>query len=134
MIVHDREENVVLLAEVKAAPLTTLAITAIVERQTGIEGDGGVPLPHTSINNSSVKNSRLQIFLPMPQTGDIHYRLIELGVQGEASSADWAYQQIQCLFGEDDNLFTDFCNYWSRAFRAYDRAAREPGAAIDPVY
>lgn len=135
VIIHDETESVVLLAEVKASPLTTLPLGVIVEEQTEL-GDGGEPVPcsHSPTDNSFLASSNLHIILPKLEDDGWNYELVPLGVKGSSSSATWAYEQIGRVFGEDDQLFYRYFQFWNIAYSAYNKAARGRGTLPEPVY
>lgn len=135
VIIHDETENVILLAEVKAAPLTTLALAASVEVQTEI-GDEGEPIPcsHSPTDNSFLASSNLQMILPQLDDVDWNYELIDLGVKGSRGSATWAYEQIGRNFGEDNQLFYRYFQFWNIAYSAYNKTARGRGKLPQAVY
>lgn len=130
MIVYDPVNRVVLLAEVKVAPLTTLPLAVSIDKQTGQGEAGIIELLHTAMDNAFLNGSDLNIYLPMPQESSPFYRLIPLGRRGNVPPASWAYEQIYHLFGEDDRLFADFFHFWHRAYQAYTKKNKP----VDPVY
>ncbi|MBD2776768.1 hypothetical protein [Iningainema tapete] len=135
VIIYDETEKVVLLAEVKAAPLTTLALAVPVELQTEL-GEDGEPVPrlHAATDNSFLTSSNLHILLPKFQKESWHYDLINLGVKGSSSSSTWAYEQIGRVFGNDNQLFYRYFQFWNIAYSAYNKAARGKGTLPEPVY
>lgn len=135
VIIHDETESVVLLVEVKAAPLTTLPLAVNVEVQTEL-GDNGepVPRPHSPTDNSFLASSNLHIILPKLEEDGWNYELVPLGVKGSNSSATWAYEQIGRVFSEEDQLFYRYFQFWNIAYSAYNKAARGRGNLPEPVY
>jgi len=135
VIIYDETESVILLVEVKAAPLTTLALAVSVEAQTEI-GNEGEPVPclHTPTDNSFLASSNLQIILPKLEDSAWNYELISLGVKGSNKSTTWAYEQIGRVFGEDDQIFYRYFQFWNIAYSAYNKAARGRGTLPEPVY
>ena len=135
LIIYDETESAVLLAEVKAAPLTTLALAVPVELQTEL-GDDGTPVPrsHSATDNSFLTSSDLHIFLPNLEDQSWNYELISLGVKGNRSSSTWVYEQIGRVFGEDDQLFNRYFQFWNIAYAAYNKKARGREALPEPVY
>ncbi len=99
VIIYDETESVVLLAEVKAAPLMTLALAVPIEVQTQL-GDDGEPVPcsHSATDNTFVTLSNLHIIIPEIQNERWHNELISLGIKGSSSSSTWAYEQIDSIF------------------------------------
>ncbi|MDD1466760.1 hypothetical protein MEO43_15995, partial [Dolichospermum sp. ST_sed5] len=65
VIIYDEKENIVLLSEVKAAPLTTLPLAVPVEIQTELGEEGELlSRSHSSTDNSFLSSSNLHIILP----------------------------------------------------------------------
>ncbi len=135
VIIHDEAESVVLLAEVKAAPLTTLALAVPVEVQTELEDDGEpVPCSHSATDNSFLTSSNLHILIPNLQDKAWNYELISLGVKGSSSSSTWAYEQISRVFSNDNQLFNRYFQFWTVAYSAYNKTARGRETLPEPVY
>jgi hypothetical protein len=134
VIIYDEEEKIVLLTEVKAAPLTTLALAVPVELQTELGNEGEPVLRlHGATDNSFLTSSNLHILLPKLQKEGWHYELINLGVKGSSSST-WAYEQIGRVFSNDKQLFYRYFQFWNIAYSAYNKAARLRGTLPEPVY
>lgn len=135
VIIHDETESIVLLAEVKAAPLTTLALAVPVEVQTEL-GNEGEPIPctHSATDNSFLALSNLHIILPGLQEEGWNYELISLGVKGSNISSTWAYEQVGRVFSSDDQLFNRYFRFWVVAYSAYNKTARGRGTLPESVY
>ncbi|KAF3887578.1 MULTISPECIES: alpha-amylase family protein [Nostocales] len=135
VIIHDETQDVVLLAEVKAAPLTTLPLAVKVEVQTEVD-DNGEPIPrlHSATDNSFLTSSQMNIMLPKLEDDRWNYELVPLGVRGSSSSTKWAYEQIGKVFGEEDELFYRYFQFWNIAYSAYNKAVRGRGTLPEPVY
>ncbi|MEI1376598.1 hypothetical protein PQG02_18825 [Nostoc sp. UHCC 0926] len=135
VIIHDEKESIVLLAEVKAAPLTTLALAAKVEVQTEM-GENGEPIPcsHCPTDNSFLASSNLYIILPKLEEDYWNYELVDLGVKASHSSPTWAYEQMGRSFGLDNQLFYRYFQFWNIAYSAYNKAARGRGTIPEAVY
>ncbi|MFH7028546.1 MAG: hypothetical protein ACHBN1_24925 [Heteroscytonema crispum UTEX LB 1556] len=135
VIIHDETESVILLAEVKAAPLTTLSLATTVEVQTELQDDGElVACSHSPTDNSFLTSSNLYLILPKLEDNGWNYELINLGIKGSRNSATWTYEQIGRVFGEDDQLFYRYFQFWNIAYSAYNKAARGRGKLPEPVY
>jgi hypothetical protein len=132
IIVYDEAVKTVLLAEVKAAPLTTLPLAVRVEKQTGLEADEVVSLEHSTSSNPFLDSHPLSLFLPTSEGGN--HRLIALGTRDKASGDNWTYTAINRVFSEDKTLFPDYFKFWMRTYQAYDRSERQGNASVDPVY
>jgi hypothetical protein len=135
VIIHDETENVILLAEVKAAPLTTLSLAVNVEVQTELGKDGEpIPCSHSPTDNSFLASSNLHIILPKLENEGWKYELVPLGVKDRSSPTKWVYEQIGRIFGEDDQLFYRYFQFWNVAYSAYNKTARGRGTLPEPVY
>ncbi|MFB8790401.1 MAG: hypothetical protein U7123_16505 [Potamolinea sp.] len=135
VIIHDEINVVLLLAEVKAAPLTTLALAVPVEVQTEL-GNEGEPVPclHSATDNSFLSSSNLHLILPKLQDEGWHYDLVSLGVKGSHNSSTWTYEQIGRVFSTDNQLFNRYFQFWVVAYSAYNKTARGRGTLPEPVY
>lgn len=135
VIIHDEAESIVLLAEVKATPLTTLALAVPIEVQTELGNEGEpVPCSHCATDNSFLTSSNLHIVLPTLQEEGWDYELISLGVKGSNSSLTWTYEQIGRVFTSDAQLFNRYFRFWVVAYSAYNKTARGRGTLPEPVY
>ncbi|MFB2924095.1 MULTISPECIES: hypothetical protein [Aerosakkonema] len=134
VIIYDETESVVLLAEVKAAPLMTLTVAVPIEVQTQL-GEDGEPIPcsHSATDNTFLTSSNLHILLPELQEEHWHNELISLGIKGSSSSSTWAYEQI-CRIFADNQLFNRYFKSWVVAFSAYNKNARGRGSLAEPIY
>ncbi len=135
VIIHDETENIVLLAEVKAAPLTTLALAVPAEVQKSIEDeDELVACGHAATNNPFLTSSELHILLPKLQERTWGYDLVYLGVKGKENYATWTYQQIGRVLREDEQLFYRYFQYWHMAYSAYNKNLWSSNILPQPVY
>lgn len=121
MIIQDVENNVVLIAEVKAAPLSTLPLIVSSEKMTEVQGDAITELEHTGVDNSAVHSSTFNIMLPIRQDENWSYELIQLGKMDESPDL-WAYESIQMAFESDEGLFKRYFDFWEQAILAYQSA------------
>ena len=135
VIIYDESEKIALLAEVKAAPLTTLPLAVHCERLTEATSEGSaVELSHTRADNPSIASSLLQLVLPNRNAPNSSYELVPLGTPGTSDLKHWFYTQLERLFGVNDKLFRGYFQFWMRAYQAYNKAEREKNAALDAVY
>ncbi len=124
IIIYDKQKNIVLLAEVKAAPLTTLAVAVPSETLTETVDGIIVNLAHSPVDNSFLSSSLLHLLLPVAEDNKWTYRLINLGAKGTQDSKVWFYNQIGKVLSEDKNLFADYFRFWVKAFEAYKLGTR----------
>lgn len=122
VVFHDEEKNIVLLGEVKASPLTTLALAVESERQTAMQGEQTIFRVHTISDNSSLNQSRFNLFLPKIDGSSWSYELVGLGIKGEAIIKDWFYEGVRDAIVNDETLFARYFEFWQRAFTVYDKA------------
>jgi hypothetical protein len=134
VLIHDELENVILLAEVKAAPLTTLALAVLSERQTITEMGEITSRPHSVTDNSSLSNSHFNLFLPISKGDAWNYKLVDLGVKGNASTKEWFYEQVREAIVKDGKLFSKYFDFWQRAFLAYNKKEKVKDSVHDVVY
>ncbi|MEB3215340.1 MAG: hypothetical protein VKN72_03635 [Nostocales cyanobacterium 94392] len=135
VIIYDEVENTLLLAEVKAAPLTTLPLAVVVETQTEIGDEGELrPCSHSSYDNSFLNLSNLNFVLPKLENKIWSYELISLGVRGSRSTQTWTYEQINIVLHENSQLFSQYFKFWNISYAAYNKTARLKGTLPEPVY
>lgn len=135
LIVWDSQNNIVLMAEVKAAPLTTLALAVPCETQTELSDEGEViNLSHGPLDNSSLGKSDFHLLLPQLDGVNWKPELISLGIRPPTEHQAWIYRQMQRVFSQDEQLFGRYFRFWERAFAAYSKGEWVKGVAPDPVY
>jgi hypothetical protein len=135
IVIWDKQRNIVLMAEAKAAPLTTLALAIPCETQTGLNEDSQVVnLAHEPIDNSFLNKSEFHLLLPQIEELKWKYDLISLGIRSSTQSEAWLYQQMIRVFSQDEQIFGRYFQFWERAFVAYSRSDWTRGIAPDPVY
>lgn len=122
VIFYDEANRVALLAEIKAAPLTTLPLAAKASM-----GAGHQPKAHNHIEME-------ELFALLPQAGSPSYRLLNIGKRADVSKKAWAFHQFERLLRDDDALFADYFRFWLRAYHAYNKTERKTDAPIDPVF
>lgn len=120
MLIYDRRENVVLLAEIKAAPLTTLALAVSSDEMTSsINGDEPVPITtHSPATNPFIKTSQLLLFMPIKNDGGMSYRFINLG-KVDTLDRNWSYTSLERALHQDSNFFDNYLQFWLEAFESY---------------
>lgn len=124
ILIHDEKENVLLLAEVKAAPLITLPLLVRSEEKLTdlIEGEI-VELPHTAVDNSSLASANICLLIPIHKDGLWHSKLVEFQTkEGNLTNTNWAYTQLENIFKGNNDLFDLYLDSWQRAFEAYQVA------------
>ncbi|HEU5227445.1 MAG TPA: hypothetical protein VFU49_06495 [Ktedonobacteraceae bacterium] len=132
MIIYEESTKTVLLSEIKAAPLQTLALAVSSEHLTEAQEDGSVvPINmHVSSDNISLSSSELYMCLPLRSEGQINYELISLGSVNKTEDGTWAYKCIEQALDRDNSVFERYLEFWSAAFAAY----RSNNAQKDNVY
>jgi hypothetical protein len=121
MIIQDNTSNVILIAEVKAAPLLTLPLFVKSERMTAVKGDAIIELQHSGVDNSSIHSSEFNIMLPVQRGESWNYELIPLG-RMENTPELWVYDRLQIAFQTDNDLFKRYFHFWDKAIEAYQSA------------
>lgn len=120
MLIYDRRENVVLLAEIKAAPLTTLALAVSSDEMTS-SIDGGEPTPittHSPANNPFLSASELLLFMPINNGSSRSYRFVRLG-KVDTVDRNWSYMSLERALDLDSKFFDDYLQFWLEAFESY---------------
>jgi len=134
VLFHDELEKIILLAEVKAAPLTTLALAVMSERQTITENGEVTFRTHSVSDNSSLNNSNFKLFLPTHEGNSWNYDLIDLGIKGNALTKEWFYERVREIISKDESLFSIYFDFWRRAFVAYNKKEKTKDSSHDVVY
>ena len=134
VVIYDPVNKIALLAEVKAAPLTTLPLVTDSEVQTVTGEDGEVkPRPHDVSDNSNLTTSEIKLLLPVPVENEWTYELITLGIKG-ANPPSWFYESLTALLENDDDLFERYFLFWRKAFGAYDKTGKVKNIPHSNVY
>lgn len=120
MLIYDVHKDVVLLAEIKAAPLATLPL--VIPSDEMIESvDGGDPIAvssHSLSDNPFLNSSELFLFLPLRKEGSNRYRFVSLG-NAHMKETGWAYKQLRHILERDSDFFREYLDFWLEAFEAY---------------
>lgn len=123
ILIHDELEKILLLAEVKAAPLMTLPLLVLSEKITDLVNGEITEIPHSAVDNSSLTSSNICLLLPLFQDGAWNNKLIELQTKDDnLSNPNWAYKQLEIVFKRNYDLFNLYLDTWIRAFDAYQVA------------
>jgi len=130
IIVLDKKNDIVLLAEVKAAPLTTLALAV----QSSPQNDEGEVVVHCPKNNLDVEKSEFCLLLPELEQSKWKPKLVSLGVKNKQPMEEWVYSQLSHVFREDQHLFGRYFQFWQKAFGEYSRDTSIRGSVPEPVY
>ncbi|PSF37068.1 hypothetical protein C7H19_11540 [Aphanothece hegewaldii CCALA 016] len=136
IIIEDKQNNnIVLMGEVKAAPLTTLALAVQCDAQLGQNAEGKV-VNHKpqSLENSFLAQSEFYLLLPQLEGSKWKPELISLGVKNNEPIEEWVYRQLFRVFSEDKKLFGRYFQFWEKAFVAYTRSEWIKDSDPDPVY
>ena len=135
VIVFDAANEIALLAEIKAAPLTTLPLAVSSEAQFITDEDGKViSRPHSDAENSSMSSSEFNLLLPKIENDVWTYELVPLGIKGEGKSTGWFYDRLATVLNDGGNLFERYFEFWRKAYGAYDKSKREKGVPHTNVY
>lgn len=125
MLIFDERENIVLLSEIKAAPLVTLALVVKSEQLTdAIDGEAVAVTTHTRSDNSFLHSSEIYLFLPTKKSEDDSYRLVSLGTKLSQTDKTWAYKGIGQALQSDTTFFHEYLDFWIEAFDAYKEGNR----------
>jgi hypothetical protein len=128
MLILDEEEKTILLSEVKASPLTTLALAFKCEKETETT-DEGIRFITTHTGKSPILGSaEIYIFLPISQGQTKNYRLVSLGIKGEQIDKTWGYKGIEQVLDRDDTFFNEYLDFWAEAFEAYAKNDESRGS------
>lgn len=123
MIIFEESTHTVLLSEIKAAPLQTLALAVPSDRLTDAQDNGEiVPInAHVSSYNASLSVSEIHMSLPIVQNGlsGYSYKLVSLGSANRIADSTWAYRGIEQALDRDASLFDEFLDFWIEAFQTY---------------
>ncbi|MEI7556425.1 hypothetical protein [Candidatus Chlorohelix sp.] len=121
MIIYDRQNNIVLLAEVKAAPLTTLALATVSEAlQESIDGNLVFVSEHKPSTVPVLHTAELFLSLPIVEEDKTAIKLFSLGVRGTQDSLTWAYKRITDIVSTTQSFFEDYIKFWLVAYKSYE--------------
>lgn len=132
MIIYEESTKTVLLSEIKAAPLQTLALAVPSEKLTEAQEDGRVtPInTHVTSDNIFLSSSEMYMCLPLKQSGQTDYELISLGSMSKTEDRTWAYKRIEQAIDRDTGFFERYLKFWAIAFEAY----KSNNAQRDKIY
>lgn len=131
VIIRDEQNKVLLLAEVKASPLITLAIAAKTEVQTTLtDTDSITPLNHLPTLHLSLRTSDSYIFLPKLEETTWSYNLVSLGILNNEPYQ--VYRQLAHSLEQNQKIFNEYLDFWLQAYRSYQ--SRRNNSAIDRSY
>jgi hypothetical protein len=122
MIIFDESTKTVLLSEIKAAPLQTLALAVSSDSLTEVQENGEISFitTHVATDNTSLSSSEIHMCLPIMRKGLISYKLVSLSSANRISSdSAWAYRRIEQALDKDTLLFDEFLEFWVEAFKTY---------------
>lgn len=125
----DKTTNPITLffAEIKAAPLTTLPLTAPAQQMT-IEKDGTIPFSKHRVSDfSTLFGTELAIYVPEP-TSEKHQwfgHLYYLGHKKDQTDQTWAYQGLTDLL-DNTTMFMHYLDFWKTAFWNYKHRNPHP--------
>lgn len=121
VIIRDIKNEIYLIAEVKAAPLLTVPIATRCERITEIDEGELVFSKHAMIDNPTVRNSRMSLYLPAyGNTREAFYPI----------DIDWSkescfFDAILSLIKKHPSFFDSYLNFWIVAFNAYKNKTKD---------
>jgi hypothetical protein len=134
VVIYDPVSKITLLAEVKAAPLTTLPLVIASEIQNVTGEDGKVkPRLHDQSDNSNLTTSEIKLLLPVSNADIWEYELVSLGIKG-TDPPDWFYKRLTDVLRTDTELFNRYFIFWRKAFAAYNKSEKEPNTSHSNVY
>jgi hypothetical protein len=121
MIIYDPSTGTVLLAEIKAAPLQTLALAVASDKLTEAREDGEIVsiTTHTPSDNTTLSSSELYMCLPILHDSSTPYKLISLGSTNRIDDKSWAYRRIEQALDNNDSIFSTYLTFWEEAFNVY---------------
>jgi hypothetical protein len=109
-----------LLAEVKAAPLTTLALVSESESLKEIfEGNLVAIDEHRASTIPLLSNAKLFLSLPIVQDDIPTSQLVSLGIRSNVADSTWAYSRIAEAITNNKTFFEDYTKFWLVAFESY---------------
>lgn len=135
LIFYDKNNQVVLFAEVKSSPLVTLPLVAVTERQTEESEGREVKSGHLTLNNTSLSSGKLSIFLPLIDGKEDRvnsYKVFDISPVDPESKQHWAYKGVENLLKA--GFFKYYHSFWLHAFRAYENKGKLSENGIDPIY
>jgi hypothetical protein len=119
-IVVNRERKKVLFAEIKASPLLTLPISISSERLTEQAEGGPVDREHSSVDNTTLYGSEIEIFVPRKmKDGTWSERYFRIGRRKSADDRDWAFRGLIELIRQDSSFMREYLSFWNQSLLSY---------------
>ncbi len=114
-IVYDREEEKLILAEVKSAPMLTIPLAMPCEKITEMVDGELVWADHSIIDNPMLHTSSIGLFFP--KSSKTEEQFVPLKVDWKSSEP--FYDAIDCLIHDSPEFFEDYYRFWMIAYEAY---------------
>ena len=120
VIVHDNNEDVFLLAEVKAAPLLTIPLAAKCETITEMRDGVLVKSDHETIDNPFLRNSSIGLYFPTYNNEKEKFYPLVLDWGNENCYYDAVLRLLQ-----KGDFFKSYLDFWYTSYNAYINKSRE---------
>src|SRR6218665_14306 len=118
-IIVNRKSKQILFAEIKAAPLLTLAISTKTQKLTKeIEGEV-VRAEHTTIINSNLYGTPVDLLLPTLENEKWKDQYFPIGQRKDEKDFYWAFNGLINLLNSRQDFFKQYFNYWRESLKAY---------------
>ncbi len=116
VIIRDKKNKYVFLAEIKASPLVTPPLCATSQRLTEETAGTSVERGHSSSDNSHLYGSEIHLMIPAKKNDKWVTKYFNIGIRANLKDEDWAYRGMLELLKNDKNFFGEFYSFWKEAF------------------
>ena len=120
VIIHDRDNDIYLLAEVKAAPLVTIPLMAKCDTITEMRDGILVKSEHAMIDNPLLKKSSIGLFLPAYNKKEGKMYPLSLKWDNENCFFDAILSLIQ-----QSGFYKTYLDFWYSSYNAYINKSRD---------
>lgn len=120
-IVYDKDNQKLIIAEVKSAPMITIPLAIRCEKLTETVDGELVYSEHSVVDNPLLHQSTIELFFPKCE--ELAERLIPLSINWEISSP--FYDALHKLLSSDSSFFDSYFKFWKKAYSAYASKNRD---------
>ena len=113
LVVFDRKNNSVFLAEVKSAPLFTLPLAI------GAETNGEEIIEHDEVSLAAFKSSKMGLMVPIDIGGKWEAKIFYFSKLFDGSENYFIDELLLLVSDKESSFLTNYFLTWKRAFHAY---------------
>lgn len=133
MLIYDEMQKIVMIAEVKAAPLITLPLIVPSKKLTQVENDEVVNIGHKAMDFPYLEEKNLSLMLPIYNEATNTWSHEKYLLDYRVSEENWAYLSLKNLIENSDEFFDKYIETWTRAYKSYG-LQRDGDRGYDNIY